>query len=307
MNKVYWILFFFIYAFFGWIWESIYVSVRKGIENKRFEFINRGFLKGPVIPIYGFAAIVILCSTLSVKESALWVYIYGALAATVMELVTGTAMEKIFHVKYWNYNYLPLNYHGHICLFVSMVWGVLSLVLVKVIHGPIEEMVLGLPETMVEIITYVAVGVFVYDFSESLKDAMDMRELLEKLTESNAAIKRLEKRINAVIAFTPISSLNGMKEISGNTKDAILERIESFRNDKVQKLLMLKEKLSDKNNEQIRDKDELLLTVESQIRSAFARTNQQYLRVARHLKRNPGAISKKYKEAFENIKSLLEK
>ena len=83
-----WILFFFWYCFLGWIWECLFVSVKRAWKNKKWEFVNRGFLRGPVIPIYGFAAITILLATIQVRENTIAIYVLGALTATLFELVT---------------------------------------------------------------------------------------------------------------------------------------------------------------------------------------------------------------------------
>lgn len=106
----------------GWIWECFYVSFKCALEKKKWSFINRGFLHGPVIPIYGVAAIAILLTTIQLRENTIAIYVIGALTATLFELVTGSVMERLFKVKYWDYTDLPLNYHGHICLFVSLFW-----------------------------------------------------------------------------------------------------------------------------------------------------------------------------------------
>ena len=109
-----WLLFFFVYAFFGWIWESCYVSVR----NKR--WVNRGFLNGPFLPIYGFGAIAILWATLPVRNSIALIYLFGMLSATILEYVTGAAMERLFRVRYWDYSkHLPgrLTGVGTVCGF----------------------------------------------------------------------------------------------------------------------------------------------------------------------------------------------
>ena len=72
----------------------------KFIKTKKFELVNRGFLNGPFLPIYGSAAMVILLATIPVKDNLVLVFIFGMLGATLMELVTGTVMERLFHVMY---------------------------------------------------------------------------------------------------------------------------------------------------------------------------------------------------------------
>lgn len=109
------IIFFFAYCFLGWIWETSYVSIR---EHK---FVNRGFLHGPLIPIYGFGAMAILFATLPVKDNLWLVFICGMLGASALELVTGCTMKAVFHVRYWDYTNIPTNIKGYISLPTSIV------------------------------------------------------------------------------------------------------------------------------------------------------------------------------------------
>lgn len=301
-----WILFFFWYCFLGWIWESCYVSIKKACDNKKWKWINRGFLNGPLLPIYGFAAVSILIGTIHVRDSLGLVYVMGALSATLMELVTGSTMERIFHVKYWDYSNIPLNYKGHICFFVSLFWGCLSVILVEVIHLPIERFLLQCPVVLTEVLAFVLIGSFAYDFNESLRAALDLRDLLEKLTESRAAIERMERRVDAVFAFAGIPDIEEIKEFPKTKKEQLMDRIEKRRSKRVTRLERLKEQISSIDAAELRDKDELLAQLEKQIREIFKRTNQQFYRAAVHMRHNPTAISKKYKEAFEELKDLLE-
>ena len=139
------IMFFFAYCFLGWIWETGYVSIR---EHK---FVNRGFLHGPLIPIYGFGAMAILFATLPVKDNLWLVFICGMFGASALELVTGCTMEAIFHVRYWDYTNIPTNIKGYISLPTSIVWGLFSILMIKFIHKPIEHAVLSLSQTATEI------------------------------------------------------------------------------------------------------------------------------------------------------------
>lgn len=203
-----WILFFFWYCFLGWIWECFYVSSINAWKTKKWQFINRGFLHGPAIPIYGFTAVFILLATMRVRDNTIAIYIFGALAATMMELVTGTVMEKLFHVKYWDYSHLPLNYKGHICFFVSLFWGFFSVLLVQVVHVPAERALLRAPELAAEITAFALMAVFAYDTAESFDEAMDLKELLETLSESGEArLQRLGNRVDAVVAFTAVPDM----------------------------------------------------------------------------------------------------
>ena len=85
-----WALLFFFYCLCGWVWESCYVSA------KQHHWVNRGFLHGPLLPIYGSGAIIILFVTLPVADNLWLVYILGLLAATALEYVVGARMERLF-------------------------------------------------------------------------------------------------------------------------------------------------------------------------------------------------------------------
>ena len=85
-------------------------------RNRKWKFVNRGFLHGPFIPIYGFVAISILITTVPIRAQGLAVFVVGSLTATIFELVIGPVMEKLFQVKYWDYSELPLNYRDtYVC------------------------------------------------------------------------------------------------------------------------------------------------------------------------------------------------
>lgn len=208
-----WILFFFWYCFLGWIWECLFVSVKRAWKNKKWEFVNRGFLNGPLIPIYGFAAITILLATIQVRENTIAIYVLGALTATLFEMVTGTVMERLFKVKYWDYSDMPLNYHGHICLFVSLFWGAFSVLLVRIIHVPVENLLMQIPSFLCEAFAFMFMAIFAYDTTVSFNEAMDLREVLKSLSENNETVKRLERRFDAIVAFTPVPDIDEINEL----------------------------------------------------------------------------------------------
>ena len=134
-----WLSFFYIYCFFGWIFESTYVSL------KQHRFVNRGFLRLPMLPLYGTGAVMMLWVSLPFKSSLVMVYISGVIGATILEYVTGWGMERLFKMKYWDYSNQPFNLHGYICLSSSIAWGFLTIFMTHLIHKPIERTVLAMP------------------------------------------------------------------------------------------------------------------------------------------------------------------
>lgn len=89
-----WLLVFYLYCMLGWCFESTVVSVGQR------RLVNRGFLRGPMLPIYGFGAVILLHVSLPLKQHPVWLYLASMIAATVFEYIVGVVMEKIFKVKY---------------------------------------------------------------------------------------------------------------------------------------------------------------------------------------------------------------
>lgn len=180
-----WMLFFYIYCFLGWCVESSIVSY----SQKR--WVNRGYLTLPMLPIYGLGAIVVLFVSLPVRNFVILVYFFGMIAATILEYITGWAMESILKVKYWDYTGKFGNIKGRICLTSSLFWGVLSIFMTYVIHSPIEKFVLSLPVFILNFSVTVISVMFLVDFIISTKKALDFKNMLEYMAKTREKIEVL--------------------------------------------------------------------------------------------------------------------
>lgn len=181
-----WLAFFYIYCFFGWIFESTYVSVKKG------HFVNRGFLRLPMLPIYGTGAVMMLWVSLPVRDSLLLVYTSGAIAATILEYVTGWGMERLFKVKYWDYSNQRFQLNGYICLSSTIAWGFLTVLLTEVLHPPIARYVLGIPLGVLLVCVGGITVLFVLDAVQSVKEALDLAKVLDAMTNMRAELDDLQ-------------------------------------------------------------------------------------------------------------------
>ena len=190
-----WVLLFFFYCFCGWVWESCYVSLCQR------HWVNRGFLHGPLLPIYGSGAIIILFATIPVADDLRLVWLLGMMAATALEYVTGDVMERIFKVRYWDYSNQKFNLNGHICLSSSIAWGFFSILLVRFIHPPVAGLLARVPALLVDPLAHVLTAVFTVDAVRSVQAALDLREVLTRLAEENEDLRRLAKRAEVVSAF----------------------------------------------------------------------------------------------------------
>lgn len=185
-----WLSFFYFYCIFGWCFESTYVTLKEQHP------VNRGFLRGPWLPLYGSGAILVLWLTLPFQQTPALVYIVGALGATVLEYCTGEAMVRLFRVRYWDYSNQRFQYKGHICLSSSIAWGFLSLLMVYVVHKPVESFIFWMNEEVVSVMTFLITVLIVYDFSNALRRALDLKELLiqAELVRSELEQRAEEKR-----------------------------------------------------------------------------------------------------------------
>lgn len=190
-----WVLLFYFYCLCGWIWESCYVSLRQR------HWVNRGFLHGPLLPIYGSGAILILFVVIPVEDNLYLVWLFGMIAATALEYVTGAAMERIFKVRYWDYSGQKFNLGGHICLTSSIAWGFFSILLVRFIHPPIGRLLAHIPAWVVDPAALILTAAFTADVVCSVQAALDLRDVLTRLTEENEELRRLAKRAEVAAAF----------------------------------------------------------------------------------------------------------
>lgn len=191
-----WMLFFYIYCFIGWCIESTYVS----LQHKK--LVNRGFMRGPFLPLYGSGAVIMLFVTIPVRDNLLLTFLFGAVGATILEYCTGAAMEALFKVRYWDYSDQPFNLNGHVCLGTTIAWGGLTIAMVKIIHSPVEKLVFAIPyqpECLIVLILTVCIAA---DFTLSFKAALDIRDLLTKMTAAKEELDRVQTRLDAIIAFT---------------------------------------------------------------------------------------------------------
>ena len=170
------ILYFFFYSAAGWLVESIYCSVG---EKK---WINRGFLTGPICPIYGTGAVIFSVCLAPFKDKWYLVFLIGLVLADIVEFITSLIMEKLFHARWWDYSDRFLNIQGRICFKHSIYWGIASLVFTYMVHPfTTQKIFVHLPNQYKGVILAVILVIFVLDLINAVRAAMDIRKLMMKL------------------------------------------------------------------------------------------------------------------------------
>ncbi|MCD7763823.1 MAG: hypothetical protein LUI14_11645 [Lachnospiraceae bacterium] len=183
-----WVLFFYIYCFLGWVFESVYVSISEK------HWVNRGFLKGPLLPIYGFGALCVLVVTIPFRDNLPLMCLAGMGSATVLEYVTGAVMEKLFHVRYWDYTGRLLSVNGHICLASVLCWAVMTILVVDVLQVQLEKVVLAVNEQIVTVIVFAVTPFVTGDLVTSFRAAIRLKDVLVYLEHAEEELAQLAER-----------------------------------------------------------------------------------------------------------------
>lgn len=194
-NIEHWLFFFFLFTMIGWVQESIIESV----YHKK--LINRGFLKGPYIPVYGFGGCIILLCCLPFKYNGFLVFLVGMLSCTALEFITGTLMEKAFNKQFWDYSMLKLTYKNRISLVSSLFWGVLSLFMVYILHGFARSFVLWLNDTAVWTYIIIMAVAMSVDIVYSIKANINLHNLSHKLPYEQFKVLFHKRRLQTGFRF----------------------------------------------------------------------------------------------------------
>ena len=177
--------YFLIYSCLGWCLEVIYAAVTTG------QLVNRGFLNGPVCPIYGFGMVIVLFALTPLSHSLLLLYLGGVILPSALELMGGWALYKLYHTRWWDYSDYPFNIGGYICLEFSLLWGVGTLIVMKLVHPIIADAVALIPPLVGLILMFLLYGIYAADTIATAFAASDLaRDLdaLEKVADSMHAV-----------------------------------------------------------------------------------------------------------------------
>jgi len=142
LNVATWFLYLIFYSFVGWVYESILCSV---LEKR---LVNRGFLNGPVCPVYGFGAVLVI-AVFGRAENIVALFLGGMVLTCSLEFLTSVLLEKLFHAKWWDYSQYRFNIQGRICLHGALVFGALSVLVVRFVHPFVERTMDAVPDNVI--------------------------------------------------------------------------------------------------------------------------------------------------------------
>lgn len=176
MNLSLLFLLFILYSIIGWISEVVYCS----IQERR--FVNRGFLHGPLCPVYGFGALLVVFLLEPFAESVVLLFFSAMVITTTLEYMTAWLLETAFSTRWWDYSDLPFNFRGRVCLLNSVLFAFMALVGVRVLHPGIESFLLSLPESLTESAAGILAGLLFIDLIYTLRTLVRFEEKLASLS-----------------------------------------------------------------------------------------------------------------------------
>lgn len=175
---------FFFYGFVCWIMETVFELVRTKKLTKR------GFLKGPICTIYGVAWLFVYFVMKPLDGKWLILYVAGMLYATVLEFSTGMLLEKLFHQRWWDWSDFPLNIKGHVCLPISLAWGMLVVMMFAFVQPFVMNLIDLIPVRIGYPLIQVLIWIYFIDLAFSFASRSKFGAgVKEKIDDKKEAIK----------------------------------------------------------------------------------------------------------------------
>lgn len=208
---------FIIYAFLGWCSEVAFAAVNKG------KFVNRGFLNGPVCPIYGVGMLIVVLCLWNLRDRPLLLFLGSALLTTALEFVTGFVLERFFHDKWWDYSDMPFNIKGYVCLKFTILWGLAASFIIGAIHRFIYMLIEKTPFVLGVILLAVFSAAFIADFIVTLTALVKLPKKLKAMAEAERALRAVSDKIGENISDTTIAAKEKGEALAAENKPRLEE------------------------------------------------------------------------------------
>lgn len=277
-------IYFFVYGFLGWCTEVAFAAC------KEHHFVNRGFLNGPFCPIYGFGVSLVIIFLTPYRSNLILLYITSIILVTLLEGITGWAMDKIFHNKWWDYSNMPLNIGGYVCLPFSLVWGIACIAIMNLIHPLIHHVLALMPRTL-GIVLIVLFGILlIIDTCVTTSAIFKFNRQLEHMEKIAAELHDLSNQLGENIYSTTVRALEAADDLQEKARD-VVEDFHEKQQDAAENIHARTEELRYRYNE---------------LKQRYNEFNQNTGRITRRLLRAfPALESRRHKEHLIEIRRQL--
>lgn len=253
------LLLYFIYSFFGWCVEVIYVA----LVGRRVE--NRGFLNGPVCPIYGFGMLGVLMALFPIQNNIPLLFFGGMFICSLIEFIGGFALDKIFHMRWWDYSNRKCNVGGYICLRYSVMWGIGVVLAVRLGHPLVFAPVQKMNPYLKWILIAVFIIIFSIDMVVTLKKLIGIRKSLGQLEVVAENLHIMGDQIKDVVGNSAIALADKGNELSDTMKerqkelsDSVKERQKELSDSMKERQREFSDTIKERQKEMLERREELL-------------------------------------------------
>ncbi|MCU6687001.1 hypothetical protein OCV99_10650 [Dorea acetigenes] len=292
MDIYYLILYFFTYGFLGWCAEVAYAAVKE----KR--FVNRGFLNGPICPVYGVGVSAVLLLLEPFENNLVILYVASVIIVTLIEGLTGFALDKIFHHKWWDYSGQPFNIGGYVCPIFSLVWGVACIFIVKVFQPLVYRVAEALPHALgVALIVVLSIVTFA-DLYVTASGILKFNKRLEMMERIASELRDISDKMGSNIYENVMDTMEKQEEVGkklDEVTDDIKGKLEEFGGEQKERAAQQKERAV-----QLRE-------YYVQLKERYAQLAKSSTKVSERLvKAFPKMESRNHKDILEELKKGLE-
>lgn len=292
---------FFIYAFLGWCTEVSYAALVTG------RFVNRGFLNGPVCPIYGFGVVIVLSCLTPLKGSKLVLFLGSVLLTSLLELVTGFVLEKIFHQHWWDYSDEPFNIGGYICLRFSIMWGFACMFVVYILHPTILWFIGVIPHTLGIVLLCLSAVTMAVDLVATVRTIARINHRLSQIDELAAKIKEASNEFGETLADKVLDAA----EAGSVLKEELTDRTEDFKEELAQKREEMQDDLDDMKQAIAKRRQERRAQKEEELSQLRQRLDEvldgRVFGQSRLMRAFPKMHSTDHRQALERLRQRMEK
>ena len=222
-------LIFILFSFIGWISEVIYVGV-----TSAHKFVNRGFLHGPLCPVYGFGGVVILMLPPSLYATWIPLFFASMILCTIVEYFVSWLMEKLFHTRWWDYSHYKIQLNGRICLLNSILFGFLGVVVIHFVYPLMIDLLNSLGQKVINVSGVIILTVLSVDIFFTVRKLVDFANVMKKLKELGETLNSHYGQEEWFKKGSFMDMINSVIERADNRKEEfsqkILEKIDKVQN-----------------------------------------------------------------------------
>ena len=220
---------FFIYGFLGWCSEVAFAAF------KQHSFVNRGFLNGPICPIYGIGVTVVVASLQPYVGNLILLYITSTILVTFLEWLTGFLLEKMFHHRWWDYSEMPLNIGGYVCPLFSAIWGVACVLIVKLIYPFTNKLVSFLPIWLGKFLLVLLSIALIVDICITVQGILKFNKRLALMEDIAKELRNISDQIGENIYDSMMDGLEAQDRLKARA-DVIREKVDEAKQENADEL-----------------------------------------------------------------------